>query len=112
MNNAKVEGYLGLARRANYVLFGETALHNVPLGRIKLLIVASDSSQNTMMDVARALADHPIANYVYGTKESLAALFGKKAVAIIGIINDGLARQLKIELEDSHDAKEKSIPKK
>ena len=112
MTSKRIDGYLGLARRGGYLVFGETALGALTNRRVKLLLVAGDSGERTKKDVLRALEATPTKHYTYSDKTALAAMFGKTAVAIIGITSDQLAKQIIRELEDSQDGQEKAIPEK
>ena len=48
MKKKKIESYLGLARRAGKIVSGyQTCVHTISKGNIKLIIVASDASENT-----------------------------------------------------------------
>ena len=97
----RVDGYLGLARRGGYLLFGETAIIQAKAGRVVLLLIASDisASSRKLVDHDEVLNNTIVINY--GTKASLGALMNKGAIAIIGIKNRGIAKQIRKILEDS-----------
>ena len=94
MNETRLLGYLGLARRAGAYVLGETALHAIGKGKCHLLILAADASDNTKAEVEHRVKANHVQLFVYSTKTALGTLFGKGHVAILGITNTQLAQQI------------------
>jgi len=100
MNYERINGYLGLARRANRIALGETALHQCRHGRVSLLLIAKDASDNTREMAIRVASDNKIAYKLYLTKTELGSLIGKGSVALLGLLDRGLSKQVIHEMED------------
>jgi len=94
MNEARLIGYLGLARRAGAFALGETALQALGKGKCHLLILAGDASHSTKAEVEHRAKTNNVQLLVFATKITLGELFGKDHVAILAITNSQLARQI------------------
>jgi ribosomal protein L7Ae-like RNA K-turn-binding protein len=100
MNNVRLDGYLGLAQRGRYLSFGETALDRCLKGQVKLLIIAEDAASNSLKEALNAAARMNVPHRLYATKAELGTLLGKNNIAVIGVAEAHLARQMMKELED------------
>ncbi len=101
MNDTRINGLLGLARRGGRLVFGETAISKGYAGKVKLLIIASDASEKTRANVQTCASSKQIPLITYGNKDSLAAIFNKGQIAVIGISDQHLAAKIKQELEET-----------
>lgn len=88
----KLEGMIGLCVRAGRAAFGsEACTALVRSGRVSLVIVAEDASENTkklMQDKCKSFHTPRIS---FGTVASLAKCTGKGKVSVIGIRDAGFA---------------------
>jgi ribosomal protein L7Ae-like RNA K-turn-binding protein len=100
MTNPRLDGYLGLAQRGRYLSFGETALDRCLKGQVRLLLIAEDIAANSLKDALAVVTKTNTPYRRYGTKSELGARLGKVNIAIIGVGEAHLARQMMIELED------------
>ncbi|HHT37317.1 MAG: L7Ae/L30e/S12e/Gadd45 family ribosomal protein [Candidatus Wallacebacter cryptica] len=95
----KVFSLLGFAQRSGKAVSGEqgvmTALHR---GKVHCLIVAKDSSQNTLRKFSAKAAAQNVPVYVCGTKLELGLAIGKAQRSLIAVIDSGFARAIASEL--------------
>lgn len=93
--------FLGLAMRASKVVSGnDQILQEARKGRIKLLIIARDISENTLEKFLRAVeaAELEIPAYRFADKFSLGNAIGKPDRALVGVTDEGFAGKLEIML--------------
>ena len=91
--NDKTLNFLGLCRRAGKMKIGcDTVIESVRLGNSKLVLMASDISENTKKKVTSALNDTKcmILNY---SKDELSFSLGKTC-ATLSIEDEGFAKKL------------------
>lgn len=93
--------FLGLARRANALVLGEESVERaIVRKKIKLVIIASDTSYNTKDGVVSMCERRDICYRVFGAKEVLGKHLGKGTVAIIGVKNKEFAKRLVEMIDD------------
>lgn len=92
--NDRLLNFLGLCRRAGKMKIGcDTVIESVELGNARLILMASDISENTKKKVTAALnsTDCETLNY---TKDELSFSLGKTC-AVLAVEDDGFAKKLK-----------------
>ena len=91
---------IGLARRAGRVESGDSAVRNaIDRGKVKLLILASDSAERTRKNFGRLADDAGIPLIIYGTKVSLGGILGRPARSVVAITDGSLAHGALLEME-------------
>ena len=94
-----VEGiysFLGLATKAGKLLSGdETCEKAIKAGKVYLVIVSEDASDNTKKKFSDMCNYRNVAIRYYGDKELLGKFTGKKIRSVIAIIERGFAGHLK-----------------
>jgi predicted RNA-binding protein YlxR (DUF448 family)/ribosomal protein L7Ae-like RNA K-turn-binding protein len=91
--DARIRGLLVGARRATLLAFGEEARDAIGNGRAQLAVVASDAGGSaTKGPLLAALHDGKV--IAWGDKTTLGALFGRPEVALVAVLDVGLARQI------------------
>lgn len=108
MNNTekKTLSLLGLATKAGRIASGEFQTETaVKDGTAKLVLVASDASDNTKKLFCDKCSYYGVPVYVYGTKEALGAAIGKEYRASVAVLEEGFAKavQKKIIEQMSQD---------
>ena len=97
----KVFALLGFAQRSGKVVSGEqgvaSALHR---DKVHCLIVAKDSSQNTLRKYSAKAAAQNVPVYLFGTKLELGQAIGKAQRSLIAVLDSGFARAIELELGD------------
>ncbi len=100
MNPNRINRYLGLARRAGRIIPGyRSCVSAVKAGKIKFLIVAGDSSENTKDKFSSLCKNRRVPMAVYGTVDELSAAAGYKGIGIYGITDNNFADAMKKEIE-------------
>ena len=90
----KVLSLIGLAMKAGRCTSGEMMTESeTKSGRARLVIIASDASENTKKN--------PI--YIYGDKDTLGHAMGKEFRASLAILDEGFADGIQRELKDRED---------
>ena len=94
MSNAdkKLLSFLGLAVKAGKVASGEFQTETaVKTGTAKLVLVATDASDNTKKLFRDKCTFYKVPVYEIGTKEELGAAIGKEFRASLAILDEGFA---------------------
>ena len=92
MINNKVYGLLGLTAKAGKLSFGtDSCLEMIAKKKLKLVIIAEDSSERTINNFKEKCSQNNIKFYVFGNKEDLSKAIGKVNKAVIGIKDKNLA---------------------
>ena len=87
----KADSYLGFARKAGKVIMGSgLCLSQMDKGKIKLLIIAVDTSENTVKKL-KSKAWRSCTEYrLYGTSEHLSRLTGSPGRTVFGITDESV----------------------
>ncbi len=100
MKRSKLESYLGLARRAGKILSGyKTCAGSIGRGGIRLIIVASDTSQNTKDKFSSLCEKHGVSFKIWGSSEELSAMTGLSGRGVFGIMDGNFAKAIIKEIE-------------
>ena len=99
MKQDKVLSLLGLARRAGQTRSGEFQVEeSVKSRKAKLVILASDASDNTVHKFENLCKRCRIKLVRYGTKEQLGHALGQEYRVIVCMLGDGLADAVQQQL--------------
>ena len=92
----KILGLIGLSAKSGRIAFGADSVKREMLkGKIKLLILAENSSERTKLKFKK-IADEPkIPIIFFGTISNISNAIGKTNKAILGIMDMNLAREIK-----------------
>ena len=103
-NRDKVLSLIGLAMKAGRCTSGETMTENeTKLGRARLVIVASDASDNTKKKFRDMCEFYKVPICFYGDKDTLGHAMGKEFRASLAILDEGFADGIRKELNDRED---------
>ena len=92
----KVYGLLGITAKAGKISFGtDSCLEMVGKRKIKLIIVATDASERTVINFERKCKENNIDFYQFGSKEEISKAIGKVNKTVIGIKDKNLATAIK-----------------
>ena len=95
MNNNKIYGLLGLTAKAGKVIYGaESCEEEIIKKKVKLIIIAQDSSERTIQHFKEKCEKNKINFYIYGKKDELSKAIGKENKAIIGIKDKNFAQAI------------------
>lgn len=82
--------------KAGKIAFGtESCLDMLYKRKIKLLIIAEDSSERTIRSFKQKGEEYQVPVYIFGQKEELSKAIGKINKAVLGIKDNNLANAIK-----------------
>ena len=100
----KVLGLAGLGIRGRLAIAGVEQVRDAARrGRIKLALVASDASQNSLDKIERLLAAKGVPVIDAFSTSELGDVTGREALAVIGVTDAGLARGMASAIPPSGD---------
>ena len=92
MHRDKVLSLIGLAMKAGRCISGETMTESeTKSGRARLVIIASDASENTKKKFRDMCKFYKVPIYMYGCKDTLGHAMGKEFRASLEILDEGFA---------------------
>lgn len=95
--NQKIKGYMNLARKANAVVIGSDNLEKTK-SHIFLVITGADASESTIK-ISNLLHEKKACEIIHLTDCSIGEIIGIKKCQIIGITNQGFAKEIVNNLE-------------
>ncbi len=96
----KVYSMIGLAAKAGSIVSGEFSTEKaVKNGKARLVILASDASENTRKHFSDMCTYRSIPFYVYGKKEELGHAIGKEMRVNLAVTDKGLSDSIQKLLE-------------
>ena len=99
MNNNKVYGLLGLTAKAGKIVSGtDSCLEMITKKKVKLIIVAEDSSERTICYFRKKCEQYKINFYVFGKKDELSKAIGKINKTVLGIKDKNFAETIQKKL--------------
>ena len=103
-NRDKVLSLIGLAMKAGRCASGEMMTENeTKSGRAKLVIIASDASDNTKKKFRDMCKFYRVPICFYGDKDTLGHAMGKEFRASLAILDEGFADGILKELKNRED---------
>ncbi len=97
----KIDSYLGFAKRSRNLLMGyNTCLLAMNKKKLKLLILASDVSENTIKKLVKTAKDRNIEYRIYGNCEELSQICGTTGRGVFGITDQNFARVILKEIDE------------
>ena len=95
MTKEQIVNFLGLAMRAGKVKTGESViLNDFKKNKLKLVIIATDASDNTIKVIQNKCESYHISLRIFGTRAELGQALGKAERVNIGITDQGFAKKL------------------
>lgn len=95
VNLKKLANLLGMAQRAGKLVSGESSVTKIAkTGKIKLLIIAEDVSDETAKMYHDMVEYHKIKSIRIFTKDELGTIIGKGYRAAVAVIDQGFAKAM------------------
>ncbi|MFZ5352034.1 MAG: L7Ae/L30e/S12e/Gadd45 family ribosomal protein [Bacillota bacterium] len=86
---------LGLANKAGKLVSGdETVRNSIRQGKVKLLIISEDASENTCKRFVNTSVFYKVEYIQWGKKELLGYYIGKSERSVVGILDDSFSRNI------------------
>ena len=103
-NRDKALSLIGLAMKAGRCASGEMMTENeTKAGKAKLVVVASDASENTKKKFRDMCKFYRVPICFYGDKDTLGHAMGKEFRASLAILDEGFADGIQKELKNRED---------
>ena len=100
----KVLSLIGLAMKAGRCTSGEMMTESeTKSGRARLVIIASDASENTKKKFRDMCKFYEVPIYIYGDKDTLGHAMGKEFRASLAILDEGFADGILKALKNRED---------
>ena len=100
----KSRSLIGLSMRARRCTSGEMMTENeTKAGKAKLVIVASDASENTKKKYRDMCKFYRVPICFYGDKDTLGHAMGKEFRASLAILDEGFAKGIQTEIGNRED---------
>lgn len=97
---SKVESYMGFAARARSLSTGyNTCVFMMEKGKIRLLILAEDLSENSKEKMIRAAKQYEVPYRIYGKMDELSHITGTEGKGIFGLADKNLADAIVKEID-------------
>ena len=96
----KIFNLLGIMKKANKLIYGlDDILKMIEKKKVKLILVGSTASFNTQKKLKNKIKNNDIDVYlVVEDKKTIAEALGMKNIKVIGIIDEGFAKAIKMEV--------------
>lgn len=109
----KLLNLLGLSRKANMLTLGfDATAEAICRGQVKLLVMATDISQNSLEKISKLIIEHKVPSISVLKSQDLGLALGREQLAIVGLTDSGLADKFtniligqKLDLETDIDDK-------
>ena len=98
MLNKDVLSLLGLASRARKITCGEVLLKDIRSSQVKLVIIASDASENTKKKYKDKCQFYHIDYIIDGNIDEISQAIGKDNRVAVGIKDKGFANKIKSKI--------------
>lgn len=97
---SKLHSYMGFAKKSGNLVMGfNTCVFSMAKGKIKLLIITKDISENTGKKIVKEANKHHVPYRVYGTTDELSQMAGTGGRSIFGITDQNFADVILKEIE-------------
>ena len=100
----KVDSYLGFATKSKNLLSGyQSCLHAMKHRKLKLLILATDLSENTVKKLSRVAEEEGVPVRIYGNSEELSQITGYSERGVFGITDGNFAEAILKEIDGNDE---------
>ena len=95
----KVINYLGFAKKSGNVMAGvNTCIFGMNKGKVKLMILAEDISENSEKKIMKEIRKHGVEFVKYGSSEELSHAIGSQGRSVFAICDDNFSEVIKREI--------------
>ena len=98
----KLHSYLGFAKRSGNLVTGyNTCLHSMKRGKLKLLILTKDTSENTIKKIINECEKSKVPYRIYGESDELSQITGTESRGIFGIVDENFSNIIAKEIDET-----------
>lgn len=95
----KVINYLGFAKKSGNLMAGvNTCTFGMNKGKVKLMILAEDISENSEKKIMKEIRKHGVEYVKYGNGEELSHAIGSQGRSVFGICDTNFSEVIKNEI--------------
>jgi len=103
----KIHSYLGFAKRSGNLITGyNTCSAAMKKGKVKLLILTADSSENTLKKMVKESEKYKVPYRIYGESHEISQITGCEGRGIFGIIDDNFSSIIENEIDEARSQEE------
>ncbi|MDO4486692.1 MAG: ribosomal L7Ae/L30e/S12e/Gadd45 family protein [Bacillota bacterium] len=96
----KITSYLGFARKSGNLVAGvNTCTFAMNKGKVKLMIVTEDISENGEKKIMKEIRKHDVRYVKYGNSEELSHAAGYTGRSVFGVCDDNFAKVILNEID-------------
>ena len=96
---SKVKSYLGFAKKSGNLMSGtNTCIFGMAKGKVKLVILAEDISENGEKKIMKEIRKHGVAYVKYGSSDELSGAVGTSGRSIFAVCDDNFSKVIMNEI--------------
>ena len=96
----KIDSYLGFAKKSGNLMSGiNTCSFGLSRGKVKLVILAEDISENSEKKMMKEIRKHGVKHVKYGRGEELSHIVGESGRSVFAICGDNFAKVILDEIK-------------
>lgn len=96
----KIISYLGFAKKSGNLLAGvNTCTFGMNKGKVKLMILAEDISENSEKKIMKEIRKHNVKYVKYGSSEEMSHAIGSSGRNVFGICDDNFMKVILSEID-------------
>lgn len=97
---SKVRSYIGFARKSRNLVMGtDVAIRYIEKNKVKLLIIAEDTSENTVKKLVNKAESNKVEYRIYKSSDELSEMAGTGGRTVFAITDDHFAKIIKKEID-------------
>lgn len=85
---------IGIARKANMLLYGDKLIKSIKAKSIKLVVITNDASQRSKKHLISQCEYYGVTYLMVDDGKSLSQAIGKENIKVIGITDEGIADKI------------------
>ena len=98
----KLHSYLGFAKRSGNLIAGyNTCIYAMKRGKVKLLILAADISENTLKKIIKEAERNRVPYRIYGEASEISQITGTESRGIFGVIDENFGAIIANEIDEA-----------
>lgn len=95
----KVTNYLGFAKKSGNLMAGvNTCTFGMNKGKVKLMILAEDISENSEKKIMKEIRKHGVEYVKYGSSEELSHAIGSRGRSVFAVCDTNFSEVIKNEI--------------
>ena len=99
---SKVLSLMGFAKKSGNLVSGvNTCSFNIAKGKVKLVILAEDISENSEKKIMKDVRKYGVDHIKYGAAEELSHATGAEGRTVFAVLDENFADALKREIENN-----------